>query len=131
MERILGMLRATGADQDPVLRQQLARVYTDLRTSRFSRMRAEQTMKAGGRPGPEVSLGKLDLIQAFQSLADFVTAVLGPELAADDRQWGTFAWSQMILGLPGIRLGGGTDEIQRNVIGERVLGLPKEPSAHS
>ena len=48
---------------------------------------------------------------------------------ADAGEWGTYAWSQFVLGTPGYRLGGGTDEILKTTIGERVLGLPKEPKA--
>jgi hypothetical protein len=47
---------------------------------------------------------------------------------ADTDEWGTYAWSQFVLGTPGYRLGGGTDEILKNMVAERVLGLPKEPS---
>ena len=53
--------------------------------------------------------------------------LLGAELAADSGRWGTWAWTEHVLGAPGYRLAGGTDEIQRNVIAERVLGLPSEP----
>ena len=51
----------------------------------------------------------------------------GPRLLADTGQWGTYAWSEHVLGAPGYRIAGGSDEIQRNIIGERVLGLPAEP----
>ena len=57
--------------------------------------------------------------------------MLGPRLVADSGEWGTFAWSQLVCGIPGGRLGGGTDEVLRNIIGERVLGLPKEPGIDS
>ena len=53
--------------------------------------------------------------------------MLGPKLCADTGEWGTFAWTKLVCGAPGGRLGGGTDEILRNIIGERVLGLPREP----
>jgi alkylation response protein AidB-like acyl-CoA dehydrogenase len=46
---------------------------------------------------------------------------------ADTGEWGTYAWAELVLSVPGLRLGGGTDEIQKNIIGERVLGLPREP----
>jgi alkylation response protein AidB-like acyl-CoA dehydrogenase len=46
---------------------------------------------------------------------------------ADTGEWGTYAWSEHLLGAPGYRVAGGTDEVQRNIIGERVLGLPREP----
>jgi acyl-CoA dehydrogenase len=61
-------------------------------------------------------------------VSDLVASVLGPRLVADTGEWGTYAWSKFVLGLPGMRLAGGTDEILHNIIGERVLGLPKEPA---
>ena len=56
-----------------------------------------------------------------------ISQVLGARLAADTGEWGTFSWSQFVLGVPGMRIAGGTDEVMRNIVGERVLGLPKEP----
>jgi len=53
--------------------------------------------------------------------------ILGPRLVADTGEWGTYAFSEMVLGTPGMRVAGGTDEVMRNIVGERVLGLPKEP----
>ena len=53
--------------------------------------------------------------------------MLGPRLVADTGEWGTFAWWKMLLGIPGMRVAGGTDEVLRNIVSERVLGLPKEP----
>ena len=50
-----------------------------------------------------------------------------PRIAADTGEWGTYAWSQFICGVPGMRVAGGTDEVLRKIIGEQVLGLPKEP----
>jgi alkylation response protein AidB-like acyl-CoA dehydrogenase len=48
-------------------------------------------------------------------------------MTADSGEWGTYAWSGFLTGAPGLRIAGGTDEIQRNTISERALGLPKEP----
>jgi acyl-CoA dehydrogenase len=59
--------------------------------------------------------------------ADVVSGLLGARLTADTGEWGTYAWTQHLLGAPGYRIAGGSDEIQRNIIGERVLGLPPEP----
>ena len=51
-------------------------------------------------------------------------SLLGARLIADTGEWGTFGWNDHILGAPGYRIAGGSDEIQRNIIAERVLGLP-------
>ena len=53
--------------------------------------------------------------------------VLGAALIADSGAWGTFGWGEHVLGAPGYRIAGGSDEIQRNIIAERILGLPAEP----
>ena len=64
-------------------------------------------------------------------IAAIVARVLGPRLTADTGEWGTFAWAKFLCGTPGMRIAGGTDEVLRNIIGERVLGLPKEPGIDS
>jgi alkylation response protein AidB-like acyl-CoA dehydrogenase len=58
---------------------------------------------------------------------DVIAKILGAKVVVDNGEWGTYAWSEHILGAPGYRIAGGSDEIQRNIIGERVLGLPAEP----
>ncbi|MGZ6964628.1 MAG: acyl-CoA dehydrogenase family protein, partial [Acidimicrobiia bacterium] len=60
-------------------------------------------------------------------IGTLLAEMLGPRLTADSGEWGTYAWGEFILGTPGMRVAGGTDEIMRNIVGERVLGLPKEP----
>ena len=78
-------------------------------------------------PGPEGSLGKLMWTANMTRVSAAISAVLAPRLVADTGEWGTFAWGEHVLGAPGYRIAGGSDEIQRNIIGERVLGLPPEP----
>jgi alkylation response protein AidB-like acyl-CoA dehydrogenase len=56
-----------------------------------------------------------------------VSGLLGTKLIADTGEWGTYAWAEQVLGAPGYRIAGGSEEIQHNIIGERVLGLPREP----
>ena len=63
----------------------------------------------------------------MKRVSDVMSALLGARLIADSGEWGTYAWSEHVLGAPGYRIAGGSDEIQRNIIGERVLGLPPEP----
>jgi alkylation response protein AidB-like acyl-CoA dehydrogenase len=64
----------------------------------------------------------------LRRIGEVAATLLGPRLTADTGEWGTFAWGSWILGATGYRLGGGTDEILRTMIGERLLGLPREPS---
>ncbi|MBV9253166.1 MAG: acyl-CoA dehydrogenase family protein, partial [Actinobacteria bacterium] len=126
-QRLADMLRALGKDKDPVLRQKLADIFINSQVARYTNLRAMEKIKAGQLPGPEMSIGKLTLTQNMQRIQDFVGRALGPLLVADSGQWGTFSWSEFVLGVPGMRVAGGTDEVMRNIVGERVLGLPKEP----
>jgi alkylation response protein AidB-like acyl-CoA dehydrogenase len=73
------------------------------------------------------SIVKLFCTDTNRRLADTAAALIGPAIAADTGQWGTFAWSRVLLGVPATRIAGGTDEIQRNILAERVLGLPRDP----
>ncbi|MDQ1374806.1 MAG: hypothetical protein QOJ09_2144 [Actinomycetota bacterium] len=125
--RLGEMLKHFGKDKDPVLRQQLADIYINGQVARYTNLRAMEKIKAGQLPGPEMSIGKLTLTQNMQRIQKFVSDVLGPRLVADSGEWGTFAWTEFVLGVPGMRVAGGTDEVMRNIVGERVLGLPKEP----
>jgi alkylation response protein AidB-like acyl-CoA dehydrogenase len=86
-----------------------------------------EKIKAGQLPGPEMSIAKLSMTNNLRRISSFLTSALGLRLTADTGEWGTYAWSELILGVPGVRVAGGTDEVMKNIVGERVLGLPKEP----
>jgi alkylation response protein AidB-like acyl-CoA dehydrogenase len=129
LERLIAWLRDLGCEQDPAVRQAFARVHAGLTAAKAMRARAETAAKAGAPPGPEMSLSKLALTSNLALLSELMGVALGPKLLADTGQRGTFSWSEFVLGVPGMRLGGGTDEIQRDIIAHRVLGLPREPSA--
>ena len=75
-----------------------------------------------------MSLAKLALTANMVRTCDLLSSALGPALIADTGTWGTYAWSEFVLGVPGMRIAGGSDEVLRNILGERVLGLPKEPA---
>jgi alkylation response protein AidB-like acyl-CoA dehydrogenase len=124
---VLALARALGRTGDPVVRQRLADLYirTELHAATIARV--ARATAAGQRPGPAASLGKLTASANLTLTADVAADLLGARLAADTGEWGTFAWTEHLLGAPGYRLAGGTDEIQRTIIGERVLGLPPEP----
>ncbi|MFD5750387.1 acyl-CoA dehydrogenase family protein [Streptomyces sp. NPDC127033] len=90
--------------------------------------RVTAALVAGREPGAEASVGKLYATGTMRRTSDLVSELLGPSLVADTGEWGTYAWTEHLLGAPGYRIAGGTDEIQRTILAERVLGLPKEPS---
>jgi alkylation response protein AidB-like acyl-CoA dehydrogenase len=122
--RLARWLDRTG---DPVVRQRLADLYINKRITQLIRERSAARDTSGPPPGPEGSIGKLRWSQDLTRTADVVSHLLGPRLTADTGEWGTYAWAAHVLGAPGYRIAGGSDEIQRNIIGERVLGLPPEP----
>jgi alkylation response protein AidB-like acyl-CoA dehydrogenase len=124
---LLGLAVATGHTADPVIRQGLARVYSRQRVREWARSRAAASVRLGGSAGPEGSIGKLLWTNAMQEISVLASSMLGPALTADTGEWGTFGWNDHVLGAPGYRIAGGSDEIQKNIIGERVLGLPGEP----
>ena len=125
---VLQLARWLGRTGDPVVRQKLARLYTQRQVMAVTSRRAAAVAAASQPPGPEGSIIKLLFTQHQQSIAETVESLLGARLIADSGEWGTFAWAAFLLGVPGNRIAGGTDEIQRNVISERVLGLPREAS---
>jgi alkylation response protein AidB-like acyl-CoA dehydrogenase len=118
-----------GRTGDPLVRQALANLYARNRMRSWTARRASAKARATGVPGPEGSLAKLAVTHALRDSGDVATMLLGPAMVADMGEWGTYAWSELVCGTPGLRLGGGTDEIQKNTIAERALGLPREPRA--
>lgn len=126
-ERLIALTRVMGRDDDPIIRDRLTSLYIRHKVNGYTGKRALAAVQAGKLPGPEMSILKLAGTLQLLDTADFAAEVLGPKLCADTGEWGTFAWTKLVCGAPGGRLGGGTDEILRNVIGERVLGLPREP----
>ena len=133
-ERLIALIQHFGRDADPVARQQLARLYTADRIAGWTLRRGMEAVAStspGGAPGAELSVLKLAGTLNLERMAAFVGSVLGPRLIADTGEWGTFAWSKFVCGVPGGHLGGGTDEVLRNILGERVLGLAKEPGIDS
>ena len=125
--KLLATAQALGRTDDPAVRDQLVRTFMHMRIEGFVNRRAADLRAAGAPPGPEGSLGKLLWTEGMNRMSDAVTTVLGPRLVADTGEWGTYGWGEHVLGAPGYRIAGGSDEVQRNIIGERVLGLPPEP----
>ena len=130
-DRLREMARHYDLMADPVLRDELMQVYMHSKVARLTNQRAMDKIKSGQLPGPEMSIAKLAGTQNMERVSDFLSHALGAKLIADNGEWGTYAWSQMVLGGPGGRIAGGTDEVMRNIVGERVLGLPKDPGIDS
>jgi len=113
---------APGAREDSAVRQEIGRIGTELIASRFNGHRMISELAGGGVPGPEFGLAKVTMVSAAVDAGDLIGDVLGPDALDHDDEWG-----YMISFLPGLKSAGGTEEILRNTIGERVLGLPPEP----
>ena len=126
-EDLLRLARRLGKSADPVVRQQLADVYVRTQLRAATTERVARAAAAGAPPGPAASIGKLVASANLMRIAEVASSLLGARIAADSGEPDGFAWTEHLLGAPGYRLAGGTDEIQRNIIGERVLGLPREP----
>jgi acyl-CoA dehydrogenase len=131
MTRAIEMAKAFGLADDPIVRQKLADLVIHARVMGYTNQRAMDRIRSGQLPGPEMSIAKLASTQQTGRLADFVAGILGPKITADTGEWGTYAWSQLLLGTPGGRIAGGSDEVMRNIVGERVLGLPKDAGIDS
>ena len=129
--RVIEMVKFYGLNNDPVVREELTKIIIHNRVANFNNQRAMDKIKSGQMPGPEMSIAKLAGTANMMRLGDFVSMVLGPKLIADSGEWGTYAWNQLILGTPGGRIAGGSDEVMRNIVAERVLGMPKDPGIDS
>ena len=125
---LTALLKANGRLDDPVARRRLAELYADQAATEYLNRQALNRLREGGQPGPEASVSKLMYAQNITRGTHFATEVVGPRLLADTGQWGTFSWNELLLSTPALRILGGTEDIMKNILGERILGLPKEPS---
>jgi alkylation response protein AidB-like acyl-CoA dehydrogenase len=128
-DQAVELARNLGRELDAVERDQVADLVTRSYVQRLTGMRVAAAIVSGQDPGPEASAGKLLATDTMARTSEVARALLGPELTVDSGRWGTWAWGEHVLGAPGYRIAGGTDEIQHNIIAERVLGLPREPRA--
>jgi len=124
-DRLMQLIRHAGLANDPLVKRRFGELVTELRVARYAQEVTAERMRAGQAPGPEIALNKLALSANMARLGEFVVGILGPRAIADTGEWGTYAWTSVVLGAPGYRLGGGSDEVLKNMIAERVLGLPR------
>lgn len=118
---LLELLRETGAHTDPVVRRQFADVHTMEHILEILKLRLRTAANEGRPPGSEGSITKLLSTEGQYLAADTALRALGPDAVLEN------SWTELLTGALGLRIGGGTDEIMKNAIAERVLGLPREP----
>ncbi len=125
--RLIALARERGVAGDAVVRQSLADVVTRRRVTELTSARVTDVSRSGGDPGPLASTLKLLSTELLRTMGHTAALILGASLVADTGEWGTYAWGRQILETAGLRIGGGTDEIQRNVLAEGILRLPRDP----
>jgi alkylation response protein AidB-like acyl-CoA dehydrogenase len=128
-DALIALARRHGVADDPMLRQDLARLYSAEICQSLLALQARARQEAGRAPGPGGSLGKLanvGVAAQVRSLALRISGAAGVAWLRDDAEGDR--WSRETLSTLGTGIAGGTNEVQRNIIGERVLGLPREPS---
>jgi alkylation response protein AidB-like acyl-CoA dehydrogenase len=137
LERVTDLIAAAHAGPaaragrvgDPVLRQALADAYVRASVLTYTGDRVLDAVRLGGRPGPEASVLKLGLSRLLEQLGSLAMRVLGAEgQLAGEGDDGYGPLQDVFLSQWAARIGGGTEQIQRNLIGERALGLPREPA---
>jgi alkylation response protein AidB-like acyl-CoA dehydrogenase len=110
------------ARRDSDVRERLGEILSELLAVRFNGYRALTMLQRGQIPGPEAGLAKVTMVNAAIAATDLGADIVGPDALSDDSEW-----SYLISFLPGLKSAGGTEQILRNTVGERVLGLPPEP----
>lgn len=125
---VIERARTTGAARDPVVRQAIARLVERQRTATWNAARVRAARERGRSPGPEGSLAKLAGSGIARAAADLHARITGADAmltGPDSPAAGVIA--EVLVSVPAQSIAGGTDEIQRTIVAERVLGLPREP----
>jgi len=128
VDLIVQRARETGRFDDPVVRQEIAKLLCLSKSAEWTARRARAAQLLGRPQGPEGSLGKLISSHVARAAARVHTLISGADAmlsGADGAMEGVIA--EILVSVPAGSIAGGTDEIQRNIISERVLGMPKEP----
>ncbi|ASU83814.1 acyl-CoA dehydrogenase [Nocardiopsis gilva YIM 90087] len=126
LRRLIGIARANGAADDPLIADRLTRAWIGVRTMRFTALRTMAGIRDGA-PGSEASIGKIHWARWHRALGELAMDVLGPgSMVAQEAPYGLDRWQNLFLFSRADTVYAGTDEIQRDIIAERVLGLPKD-----
>jgi alkylation response protein AidB-like acyl-CoA dehydrogenase len=128
VDLVVERAKATGTNADPAVRQEIAKLLVMSKSAEWTSRRARAAQLQGRPQGPEGSLGKLAASNVARLAAHVHTMLAGADAmlsGADGAMDGVIA--EILVSVPAGSIAGGTDEIQRNIISERVLGMPKEP----
>jgi alkylation response protein AidB-like acyl-CoA dehydrogenase len=128
VDLVLDRAKETGANKDPHVRQEIAKLMILAKSAEWTARRARAAQQQGRPQGPEGSLGKLAASHVARAAAHVHTLITGADAmltGAKSPRDGIIA--EILVSVPATSIAGGTDEIQRNIIAERVLDLPKEP----
>ena len=128
VDLVVDRANATGRMDDPVVRQEIAKLLTMARSAEWTARRARAAQEHGRPQGPEGSLGKLASSNVARLASHVHTMIAGADamLSGEDGPLDGLI-AEILVSVPATSIAGGTDEIQRNIIAERVLGMPKEP----
>jgi len=126
---VISRARQHGVDRDPIVRQEIAELLSLVRASEWTAARARAARELGRPPGPEGSLGKLAASEVARRSARVHSLISGASALLTTGPDGSDAViAEVLVSTPAKSIAGGTDEIQRNIIGENILGLPREPA---
>lgn len=128
VDLVIERAKETGANRDPNVRQEIAKLMIIAKTAEWTARRARAAQQQGRQQGPEGSLGKLAASNVARAASRVHTLITGTEAMLTGKESprdGIIA--EILVSVPAVSIAGGTDEIQRNIIAERVLDLPKEP----
>jgi hypothetical protein len=133
---VVEMTRQRGMLGDPLVRQQLAWAFTHCEIMRYNGLRILSEVVARKEPGPASALNKMFWSEYAQRFAEIVMNIRGAEamvMGPEDGGYRPDRWQSAFFQTRSVTIWGGTAQVQRNIVGERVLGLPKEPrsSSHS
>jgi alkylation response protein AidB-like acyl-CoA dehydrogenase len=122
---LIALAREFGVSDDAVIRQTLADVHTRAELLRFLRYRSQTALSQGKRPGPETSVMKLAYAAFMQRMTNAAITIQGPTgMLAHPHVPRSGVWTTKFLHSPSLRIAGGSDQVQANIVAERVLGLP-------
>ena len=142
LDRLVELARSRGRAEDPLVRQGIAHCYAKVEIMRYLGLRTLTSFLAGHAPGPDAAITKLYWSEYHKVVTDLALRILGVEATAPTGRWPSNSISTDDAGAPPdsaswvgtayVAMGGtiyaGSSQVQRNIIGERILGLPKEPT---